>query len=405
MFSRSDALARDADDGLAFARARFAIPPGLIYLDGNSLGCLPRRTAARVNDTVTNEWGVGLIGSWNDAGWIDAPARLGARIARLIGAGGDEVIVTDSTSVNVFKLAAAALALRPGRRVIVTESGNFPTDLYMLQGLSGLTGCELRVVPRDGIVAALDGTVALLLLTHTHYRSGAVFDMAELTAAAHAAGALACWDLSHSAGAVAVDLNGCDADMGVGCGYKYFNGGPGAPAYAFVAARHHEALSQPLSGWMGHAAPFAFEDDYRPGSGMQRMLSGTPPVIGMAALASGLATFDGIDMGVAAAKSKALGDLFLDLAAERCPEFAVACPRGGRGAQVSLSHPEAYAIMQALIARGVVGDVRAPDVLRFGFPALYTRYVDVWDAVEALKGVMAGEEWREPEFRQRRAVT
>ena len=403
--TRAAAAARDAEDGLAFARARFAIPPGLIYLDGNSLGCLPRRTPARIADTVTREWGEGLIGSWNDAGWIDAPAKLGARIARLIGAGGDEVIVTDSTSVNVFKLAAAALALRPGRRVIVTEAGNFPTDVYMLQGLSGLTGCELRVVPRDGIADALDETVALLLLTHVHYRTGAVFDMAGLTAAAHAAGALACWDLSHSAGALTVDLDGCDADMAVGCGYKYLNGGPGAPAYAFVAARHHAALSQPLSGWMGHAAPFAFEEDYRPGTGMQRMLSGTPPVIGMAALASGLATFDGIDIASAAAKSKALGDLFLDLAAARCPEFGIACPRDDRGAQVSLSHPEAYAIMQALIARGVVGDVRAPDVLRFGLPALYTRFADIWDAVEALAGVMASEEWREPEFQRRRAVT
>ncbi len=403
--TRADAVARDAEDGLAFARARFALPPGLIYLDGNSLGCLPRRTAARVADTVVKEWGEGLIRSWNDARWIDAPARLGARIARLIGAGDNEVIVTDSTSVNVFKLAAAALTLRPGRRVIVTEAGNFPTDLYMLQGLSGLTGCELRVVPRDGIVAALDDTVALLLLTHTHYRSGAVFDMAGLTAAAHAVGALACWDLSHSAGAVVVDLNRADADMAVGCGYKYLNGGPGAPAYAFVAARRHAGLSQPLSGWMGHAAPFGFEDDYRPGTGMARMLSGTPPVIGMAALASGLATFDGIDMSTAAAKSQALGDLFLDLAAERCPEFGIACPRENRGAQVSLSHPGADAIMQALIARGVIGDVRAPDVLRFGFPALYVRFVDVWDAVDALAGVMASGEWRQPEFQQRRAVT
>ena len=405
MLSRADALAMDADDGLAFARARFTLPSGVIYLDGNSLGALPRRTVQRVADAVEREWGEGLIRSWNDAGWIDAPARLGARIARLIGAAGDEVIVTDSTSINVFKLAAAALALRPGRRIIVTEAGNFPTDLYMLQGLAGLTGCELRVVPREQVRDALDDRVALLLLTHTHYKTGAVFDMPALTAAAHAAGALACWDLSHSAGALALDLNGANADMAVGCGYKYLNGGPGAPAFAFVASRHHDALSQPLTGWMGHAAPFEFGDDYRPGTGIQRLLCGTPPVLGMAALASGLSTFDGIEMDRAEAKSKALGDLFLDLAAERCPELAAACPRERRGAQVSLAHPEAYAIMQALIARDVIGDFRAPDVLRFGFPALYVRFTDVWDAVDTLADIMATEEWREPVHQQRRAVT
>ena len=405
MLTREDALALDADDGLAFARARFMLPPGVIYLDGNSLGALPRRTAARVADTVTKEWGEGLIRSWNDADWIGAPAKLGVRIARLVGAEADEVIVTDSVSINVFKLAAAALGMRPGRRTIVTEAGNFPTDLYMLQGLSRLIGCELRVVPSADIAAALDDSVALLLLTHTHYRTGAVLDMAALTEKTHTVGALACWDLSHSAGALAVDLNGADADMAVGCGYKYLNGGPGAPAFAFVAARHHAEFEQPLTGWMGHAAPFDFVDDYSPGTGMQRLLVGTPSIIAMAALASGLATFDGVDMDAAAAKSRALGDLFLDLAAEQCPQLTVACPRDYRGAQVSLSHPDAYAIMQALIARGVIGDFRAPDVLRFGFPALYVRFVDVWDAVATLADVMAHEDWRAPAFQQRRAVT
>lgn len=405
MLTRTDTLARDTDDGLAFARARFALPSGVIYLDGNSLGALPRRTPQRVADALTREWGDGLIRSWNDAGWIDAPAALGAKIAKLVGAAANEVIVTDSTSVNVFKLAAAALAMRPGRRVIVTEAGNFPTDVYMLQGLARLTGCELRVVPSDELLGALDETVALLLLTHTHYRSGAVHDMAALTAAGQAVGALACWDLSHSAGALAVELNGANADMAVGCGYKYLNGGPGAPAFAFVAARHHATFEQPLTGWMGHAAPFAFEGDYRPGTGMQRLLAGTPPVIAMAALASGLATFDGVDIGRAAAKSQALGDLFLDLAAERVPECAVACPRERRGAQVSLSHPDAYAVMQALIARGVIGDFRTPDVLRFGFPALYTRFVDVWDAVDVLADIIETGEWQAPEYSRRRAVT
>ena len=402
--TRADALARDADDPLAFARARFALPEGVIYLDGNSLGALPRRTAARVADTVTREWGEGLIRSWNDAGWIDAPAKVGGRIARLIGAQTDEVIVADSTSINVFKLAAAALALRPGRRTIVTEAGDFPTDLYMLEGLAKLNGIAVRAVAADALNAALDGDTALLWLTHVHYRSGAVHDMAALTAAAHAAGALAGWDLSHSAGALAVDLNGADADLATGCGYKYLNGGPGAPAYAFVARRHHAALDQPLTGWMGHAAPFDFAEDYRPGEGMARLLCGTPGIIGLAALASGVATFDGIDMDVAQAKSRALGDLFLELAAATCPGVGVACPHSARGAQVSLTHPHAEAVMQALIARGVIGDVRPPDVLRFGFPALYTRFVDVWDAVAVLAEVLATEAWRDPRFATPRAV-
>ncbi|QYE34523.1 kynureninase [Polymorphobacter sp. PAMC 29334] len=405
MISRNDCLALDAADGLAFARARFALPDGLIYLDGNSLGALPRRTATRVADTVTREWGEGLIRSWNDAQWIDAPAKIGAKIARLVGAAGDEVIVTDSVSVNIFKLAAAALALRPGRRVIVTEAGNFPTDVYVLQGLAALTGIELRVVERDAIPVALDETVALLLLTQTHYRTGAVHDMAALTAAAHAAGALACWDLSHSAGAIAVELDAAQADMAVGCGYKFLNGGPGAPAFAYVARRHHDGLRQPLSGWMGHAAPFAFEGDYRPAAGIAQVLSGTPGVLGMAALGAGVATFDGIDMAAAAAKSRALGDLMIDLIEQRCPEIGIACPRDHRGAHVSLSHPNAYELCQALIARGVIGDFRPPDVLRLGFPALYVRHADVWDAVEYLSRVLASGEWREERFAVRRAVT
>ncbi|MGI4878241.1 MAG: kynureninase [Janthinobacterium lividum] len=410
MISRNDCLALDAADGLAFARTRFALPEGVIYLDGNSLGALPRRTASRVADTVTREWGERLIRSWNDAGdktggWIDAPAKIGARIARLVGAAADEVIVTDTVSVDVFKLAAAALALRPGRKVIVTEAGNFPTDVYVLQGLAALTGIELRIVPRDDIAAALDESVALLLLTQTHYRTGAVHDMAALTAAAHAAGALACWDLSHSTGAIAVALDAAEADMAVGCGYKFLNGGPGAPAFVYVARRHHDRLSQPLTGWMGHAAPFAFEGDYRPGAGVARMLSGTPGMLGMAALGAGVATFDGIDMAAAAAKSRALGDLMLDLVEQRCPEIGIACPRENRGAQVSLSHDNAYAICQALIGRGVIGDFRSPDVIRFGFPALYVRYADIWDAVEYLTRVLASGEWREDRFAVRGAVT
>jgi kynureninase len=410
VITRDDAVALDAADGLAFARARFSLPPGVIYLDGNSLGALPRRTATRVADTINREWGERLIGSWNDAGggnggWIEAPARVGAKIARLIGAHADEVIVTDTVSVNVFKLAAAALSLRPGRRTIVTEAGNFPTDLYMLQGLRRLTGCTVRVVAPDAVTEALDEDVALLLLTQTHYRTGAVRDLARVTAAAGAAGALMGWDLSHSTGAVAVDLTAANADMAVGCGYKFLNGGPGAPAYVYVARRHHDGLDQPLSGWMGHAAPFAFDDDYRPAPGIARMLAGTPGVIGMAALASGVATFDGVDMTAVAAKSAALGDLLIGLVEERCPDIGIACPRTGRGAHVSLAHPHAYELAQALIARGVVGDFRPPDLLRLGLPALYTRFVDVWDAVDHLAAVLASDEWRNPRFAVRQAVT
>ena len=407
MIERAEAEALDAADGLAFARARFALPPGVIYLDGNSLGCLPRRTAARVADTVTREWGERLIGSWNDAGdghgWIEAPARVGARIARLVGAAADEVIVTDTVSTNVFKLAAAALARRPERRVIVTEAGNFPTDVYVLEGLARLTGATLRVAADP--LAALDDDTALLWLTQTHYRTGAVRDLGAVTAAAHAAGALMGWDLSHSVGALGVDLTAADADLATGCGYKFLNGGPGAPAFAYVARRHHEALSQPLTGWMGHAAPFAFEERYRPAPGIARLLSGTPGMLGLAALASGVATFDGIDMVAATAKSAALGDLLIALVEERCPEMAIACPRTERGAQVSLSHPHAYAIGQALIARGVVGDFRPPDVLRFGLPALYVRFVDVWDAVDHLAAVLDSREWDAPRFAVRQAVT
>ena len=412
MISRADTLALDDADGLAFARTRFALPPGVIYLDGNSLGALPRRTAARVADTVTREWGERLIGSWNDAGagvgglgggWIEAPARVGARIARLVGAAADEVIVTDTVSANVFKLAAAELALRPGRRTIVTEAGNFPTDVYVLEGLARLTGATLRVV--NDPLAALDGDTALLWLTQTHYRTGAVRDLAAVTAAAHAAGALAGWDLSHSAGALAVDLTAANADLATGCGYKFLNGGPGAPAFAYVARAHHGTVDQPLTGWMGHAAPFAFEERYRPAPGIARLLGGTPGILGLAALASGVATFDGVEMAAAAAKSAALGDLIIALVEERCPEVTIACPRERRGAQVSLAHPHAYAIAQALIARGVVGDFRPPDVLRFGLPALYVRFVDVWDAVDALADVLATGAWRDPRFAVRQAVT
>ncbi|MDP2010647.1 MAG: kynureninase, partial [Phenylobacterium sp.] len=386
----------------------FELEEGLIYLDGNSLGALPKAVKGRLAQAVEAEWGRGLIRSWNSASWIDLPSHVGAKIAALIGAAPDEVIAADSTSVNLFKLAAGALAMRPGRKVILSEPGNFPTDLYILQGLAQfLPGVELRLVDPGGLPDALDDSVALLLLTHAHYKSGELHDMTALTTWAHEVGALALWDLSHSAGALEVDLTGADADLAVGCGYKYLNGGPGAPAFAFVARRHQAEFQSPLTGWMGHAQPFAFSDDYAPGQGMLRTLCGTPSVLGLTALEAALSAFDGVEMSALRAKSRAMGDLFLDLVAERCPDLGVACPRDSakRGSQVSLTHDNGYPIVQALIARGVVGDFRAPDVLRFGLAPLYVRYVDVWDAVDHLAQVMAGEEWREPRFNQVAAVT
>lgn len=408
--TRAACEALDREDPLASRRALFDLPQGVLYLDGNSLGVLPRNVPGRLEQAVRQEWGRDLIRSWNTAGWIDLPTRVGARIAPLIGAGADEVICADSTSVNIFKLAAGALALRPDRKVILSEPGNFPTDLYVLEGLAGLAGeVELRLAAAEDLPQALTEDVAVMLLTHVHYKSGRLHDMADLTARAHEVGALALWDLSHSCGALPVDLAGAGADLAVGCGYKYLNGGPGAPAFAYVARRHQAGFRSPLSGWMGHARPFDFIDAYEPGPGMARALCGTPSVLGMTALEAALEAFDGVEMNQVRAKSMALGDLFLDLVEQRCGGhgFAVACPRDARqrGSQVGLAHPEGYAIMQALIARGVIGDFRAPDILRFGFTPLYVGYADVWDAVEILAQVMASGEWREPRFQEKAAVT
>jgi kynureninase len=408
MIARADCVALDATDPLAFARERFSLPEGAVYLDGNSLGALPRATPARLASVATQEWGEDLIGSWNSAGWMDLPARVGARIAPLIGAEADEVIAADSTSVCLYKLAAAAAALRPERRVVLSEPGNFPTDLYVLQGLCDAHGLQLRTVAAEQISAALTEDVAILVLTHVHYKTGRLHDMAALTARAHSVGALSLWDLSHSAGAVALDLTGAGTDFAVGCGYKYLNGGPGAPGYMMAARRHHRAMRQPLTGWFGHGAPFAFDDDYRPAEGMARLLSGTPGVLGLAALEEGLKTFDGVSMAAVRTKSVALSDLFIALLEARLPGvFDLASPREAaqRGSQVALRHKDGYPIMQALIAAGVVGDFRAPDILRFGFTPLYIGYADVWDAVQRLAAVMAGDLWREPRFAARLAVT
>jgi kynureninase len=404
-----DAL--DAADPLAHFRDRFALPEGVIYLDGNSLGALPKATEARVLETVRREWGEGLITSWNKAGWVGMPQRIGDKIARLIGAGEGEVIACDSTSVNVFKALAAAVALRPERSVILSESGNFPTDIYIMQGIEALTGRQVRaqMVQPDEIEGAIDDSVAAVLLTQVHYKTGRMRDMARITKLAQERGALMIWDLSHSAGAIPVDLTGANADFAVGCGYKYLNGGPGAPGFLYVAERHQNDVTPALTGWFGHSAPFAFEDRYAPAPGIARFLVGTPPVLGMAALEVGVDLFLEADLAAVRAKSLSLSQLFIEEMtplAERWG-FVLASPAdpAERGSQVSYRHPEGYAIMQALIARRVIGDFRAPDILRFGFTPLYTTHVEVAAAVDHIEAVMAAGEWDRPEYKVRSAVT
>jgi kynureninase len=414
MRTQPDCVALDAQDPLAPLRQQFDLPEGVIYLDGNSLGALPRATASRVQQAVQQEWGEGLIRSWNTAGWITLPQRVGDKIAKLVGAGPGELVVADSTSVNLFKVLSAALRIvradAPQRTRIVSERHNFPTDLYIAEGLANELGLELVLVEPDEIPQQFDDRLAVLMLTQVNYRTGRLHDMAAITRATHAAGALVVWDLAHSAGALPVDLKGSDADFAVGCGYKYLNGGPGAPAFVWVHPRHADRFWQPLSGWMGHAAPFEFSPGYRPGAGIARYLCGTPAVIAMTALECGVDTVLAADMAALRRKSIALTELFIELVEGRCAGhgLTLASPPdpAQRGSQVSFSHPDAgYPIMQALIARGVIGDFRAPDILRFGFTPLYVRYLDVWDAVEQFVQVLESGEWREARFHQRAAVT
>jgi len=426
----NDCRALDAGDALRPLRDHFILPEGVIYLDGNSLGVLPKTAAARVAEVITKEWGEDLIRSWNSAGWFDLPQRLGDKIALLIGAGPGEVVATDSTSINLYKVLSAAISIAaenaPDKKVIVSERSNFPTDLYIAEGLCRERGYRLLLVGLEGILPALDGDAAVLMLTHVNYRTGTMHDMAALTAAAHAAGCLAVWDLAHSAGAVPVDLHSANADFAVGCGYKYLNGGPGAPAFVWVNPQHADRVSQPLSGWWGHAAPFEFTPEYRPAAGITRYLCGTQPILSLAALECGLDVFDAAQTlgGMAAlrAKSLALTDLFISLVEERCAGhcLGLATPRehARRGSQVCLTRSEgAYAIVQALIARGVIGDFRAGNlpsnsgqtadqgILRFGFTPLYIGFEEVWHAVEQLRQVLETAEWRQPEFNQKHAVT
>ena len=409
---REDFVERDRTDRLGSFRERFQLPEGVVYLDGNSLGPPSRTMRARVAAFIAEEWGGDLIASWNRHGWFRLPERVGARLAPLLGAGEDEVIAADSVSLNLFKLLGALL-VRPGpRRVVLAEETNFPTDLYMAEGLVGLLGergAELRLVAPQNFEAALGPEVAVATLTQVDFRTGKKHDLRRLTAAARAAGVPIVWDLSHSAGAFPLELNEDGVEYAVGCGYKYLNGGPGAPGFLYVARELQQGLETPLSGWMGHRSPFEFETRYRPAAGMRRFLTGTPGIVSMITLEEGLRTFDGVEMVALREKSAALGDLLLRLADERLREFgveAVSPPNAAeRGSQVSLRHPEGYPVMQALIARGIVGDFREPDLLRFGFAPLYVRYRDVWDAVEALREVLAGGEYQSSRFQRRNPVT
>jgi kynureninase len=424
MTTLKNCIERDTQDPLRSLRTLFSIPEGTIYLDGNSLGVMPAATPARVADTVAREWGTDLIQSWNKNGWFAMPQQVGNKIARLIGAGDNEVVATDSTSINLYKVLSAALNMAavdsPARKRIVSERSNFPTDLYIAEALCQERGLELVLVEPEDIAAALTTDVAVLMLTHVNYRTGAMHDMTALTAAAHAAGALMVWDLAHSAGAVPVDLTGAGADYAVGCGYKYLNGGPGAPAFVWVNPQHANRFWQPLAGWWGHAAPFAFTPDYQPAPGITRYQCGTQPIISLAALDCGLGVFAAAEAlgGMAALRTKslALTDLFIALVEARCAGhgLGLATPRehAQRGSQVCLTRDEgAYAIVQALIARGVVGDYRAgdggshKDILRFGFTPLYIGFEEVWHAVEHLKQVLESGEWQRPEFNRQHAVT
>ena len=410
--TREDTIKMDGADPIAHLRERFELPEGDIYLDGNSLGALPLGVMERLEVAVKKEWGQGLIRSWNDADWYPAPQRAGAAIARILGADDDEVIVCDSISVNLFKLLVGALRIRRDRKIIVSEIGNFPTDVYINQEVADLMGCELRCVMPEDVEAAINAAgdnLALVQLTHVHYKTGSIYDMQDITKQAQDLGGLVIWDLAHSAGCLPVQLNDCNADFAVGCGYKYLNGGPGAPAFVFVARRHFEAMDQPLRGWHGHAEPFAFTQEYKPHPTIDQMLTGTASQLATLALETALKVFEDVDMNVLRQKNMALGDLFIALVEQELGgmNFELASPKEAehRGSQVSLTHKEGYAIMQAVIARGIVGDFRAPDILRFGFAAPYVRYIDIWDSIAQLRDVMETREWDQPKFKERRAVT
>ncbi|MDY7540637.1 kynureninase [Undibacterium sp. RTI2.1] len=401
---RQHCLDLDVQDPLATLREEFDLPKDVIYLDGNSLGAMPKASLTRAQEVIRQEWGNDLIKSWNKAGWFDLPSRLGDMLAPLIGAAPDEVVVTDSTSINLFKALAAALHLQASnpvtadRKVIVTERSNFPTDIYMAEGITRWLdrGYQIKLVDTpDQLAAAIDQTTAVVMLTHANYRSGYLHDMVAVTAHAHAQGALMLWDLAHSAGAVQVELNQAQADFAVGCTYKYLNGGPGAPAFIWVAARHQAAFSHPLSGWWGHTTPFEMAPSFVGTPGIRRALCGTQPIVSLAMVESGLAVFSKTSMAAIRAKSLALTELFIQLVESRCAnqslELVTPRDQARRGSHVSFTHPHGYAVMQALIARGIIGDYREPAIMRFGFTPLYTSFVDVWDAVEGLRDILESQ--------------
>lgn len=402
----AEAKALDQSDPIRAMRDRFVLPDGIAYFDGHSLGPLPRATQRIQQDVVGRQWGEQLIRGWNDAGWIDAPQRVGAKIAELIGAKPHEVVVADSTSVNLFKLLVSASRLcdRPN---ILTEAGDFHTDRYVADGAAKLTGLRLQIVPRPEVAARIGSDTNLLYLTHVHYGTSERYDIADMTERARNAGALAIWDLCHSAGAVPLQLNRDGVELAVGCGYKYLNGGPGAPAFLYVAEHLQERLVSPLQGWMGHAAPFDFTHDYRPAPGIDRFLAGTPPILSLAALEGGIDSFGGVSIDAVWKKSVSLFETFKRLMAERCPDLTCISPAdpSRRGSHIAFRHPNAFEICQALIAKGVMGDFRAPDVIRFGLTPLYIRYEDVWTAVERCTDIVDNRSWDRPEFSTRRKVT
>lgn len=399
----------DKNDQLASMREEFCIEKGLIYLDGNSLGVLPKATASHMGEVINQQWGEGLIRSWNTHQWMQKPAQLGDKIAQLVGSKEGQMLVCDTTSVNIFKLAAAAVKMRPGRAKLITEIGNFATDLYLLQGLAKLLGDQVQVValPRDQVLGAIDQDTALVLLTHVHFKTSAMWDMDSVTQITQEKGALMMWDLSHSVGAMPINLDAINVDLAVGCTYKYLNGGPGSPAFLYVAKRHQDLFEQPLTGWLGHAKPFDFEDDYQGAKGIQQAMCGTPAVLANAALEVALNLILGVDMHLVKVKSQLMGNLFIQLIHQRCPEFEVESPQDKkqRGSHVSLTHTQGYAIMQALISRNIIGDFRAPKTLRFGFTPLYLKYADLWDTVMALEEIMLNKSWDRAEFLHQQAVT
>lgn len=393
----------------AATKAMFDLPEGMIYLDGNSLGPLPKATKDRVGSMIEDEWGKMLITGWNKAGWMQQPGAIGDRIGRLIGAEAGHVTMGDTLSIKVYQAVASALELNPGRRVVLSDNGNFPSDLYIVQGLLKSLGddYELRVVNPEDVADNITDDLAVLMLTEVDYRTGRMHNMKALTKQAHDQGVVTVWDLAHSAGAVPVDLAGCKADFAVGCSYKYLNSGPGGPAFIYVAPRHVDVVRPALSGWLGHEAPFAFDLDYRPGTGIERMRVGTPPMIQLAALGASMDIWDQVEMADVRAKSIALCDRFIAGIESKCPELVLASPRDGqtRGSQVSFAFEDGYAAMQAVIARGVIGDFRAPDIMRFGFTPLYIDESDVDGAVEIIADVMNNRLWDRPDYKIRAAVT